>query len=291
MRVALAQINTTVGDIDGNVRKILETIGRAQALGAGYTLFPELTITGYPPEDLLHKDHFVEANLDALELVSSACATPTLVGYVDRVGDNLYNAMAMCGNGMVLQRYHKRRLPNYGVFDEERYFAAGEAPGLTELGGTMMANTICEDIWVPELAAEAAEMGAQVLFNISASPFHAGQGRRARGDALRASTGQRRVARVLQPRGRAGRTRLRRSQRHHLAGWRSDRARQGVRGRPGHRRLRARGASRRVGRSRARGHGRAGGLLGDQAGAARLRGEERLQRRGARPVRAESTPH
>ena len=176
MRVALAQINTTVGDIDGNVRKILSTLGRAQELGAGYTLFPELAITGYPPEDLLHKEHFIEANLDALELVSAACGTPTLVGYVDRVGDNLYNAMAMCGNGMVLQRYHKRRLPNYGVFDEERYFSAGEAPGLTELGGTMMANTICEDVWVPELAAEAAEMGAQVIFNISASPFHAGKG-------------------------------------------------------------------------------------------------------------------
>ena len=176
MRVALAQINTTVGDIDGNVRKILETIGRAQALGAGYTLFPELAITGYPPEDLLHKDHFVEANLDALERVSSACVTPTLVGYVDRVGDKLYNAIALCGNGMVLQRYHKRLLPNYGVFDEERYFAPVRRPGLTELGGTMMANTICEDIWVPELAAEAAEMGAQVIFNISASPFHAGKG-------------------------------------------------------------------------------------------------------------------
>jgi NAD+ synthase (glutamine-hydrolysing) len=109
-------------------------------------------------------------------LISAACGTPTLIGYVDRVGDKLFNAMAMCGNGMVLQRYHKRRLPNYGVFDEERYFAEGQAPGLTELGGTMMANTICEDIWVPELAAEAAELGARILFNISASPFHAGKG-------------------------------------------------------------------------------------------------------------------
>ncbi len=176
MRVALAQINTTVGDIDGNVRKILEAIGQARAAGAGYTIFPELTITGYPPEDLLHKDHFIEANLDALELISSACGTPTLVGYVDRVGDRLYNALAMCGNGMVLQRYHKRRLPNYGVFDEERYFAAGEEAGLTDLGGYLMANTVCEDIWVPDIAAEVAELGAQVIFNISASPFHAGKG-------------------------------------------------------------------------------------------------------------------
>ncbi len=154
--------------------------------------------------------------------------TPTLVGYVDRVGDNLYNAMAMCGNGMVLQRYHKRRLPNYGVFDEERYFAAGEAPGLTELGGTMMANTICEDIWVPELVAEAAEMGAQVVFNISASPFHAGKGAEREAMLVRARARQRRVAGVLQPRGRTGRARLRRPQRHHLAGRRRDRPRQGA---------------------------------------------------------------
>ena len=175
MRVALAQINTTVGDIDGNVRLILETIGRAQAMRAGYTLFPELAITGYPPEDLLHRAHFVEANLVGLERVASACMQPVLVGYVDRVGESLYNAVALCGNGTILQRYHKRRLPNYGVFDEERYFVPGEAPGLTELGGIMMANTICEDIWVPELAAEAAQLGAQIIFNISASPFHTGK--------------------------------------------------------------------------------------------------------------------
>jgi NAD+ synthase (glutamine-hydrolysing) len=95
---------------------------------------------------------------------------------VDRVEGRLYNAMALCGNGMVLQRYYKRRLPNYGVFDEARYFTPGESPGLTELAGELFAETICEDVWVPELAAEAAELGATVLFNISASPFHAGKG-------------------------------------------------------------------------------------------------------------------
>jgi NAD+ synthase (glutamine-hydrolysing) len=176
MRVALAQINTTVGDIDGNVRKILEATAAAQGAGAGFTLFPELAIPGYPPEDLLHKEHFIEANLDALEQVSAACGTPALVGYVDRVDGRLYNALALCGNGMVLQRYYKRRLPNYGVFDEERYFTPGTEPGLTELGGMMTANTICEDVWVPELVTEAAELGAEVIFNISASPFHAGKG-------------------------------------------------------------------------------------------------------------------
>ncbi len=176
MRVALAQINPTVGDIAGNVRKALEAISAAEKAGAGYTLLPELVLTGYPPEDLLYKDHFVDDNLAALEQVAAGCLHSTLVGYVDRVGDQLYNAVALCGNGRVLQSYFKRRLPNYGVFDERRYFTPGDAPGLTELGGSMFANTICEDIWVPDLVAEARELGAQVVFNVSASPFHAGKG-------------------------------------------------------------------------------------------------------------------
>ena len=184
MRVALAQINLTVGDIDGNVRRILEALASAEAEAAGFTLFPELTITGYPPEDLLAKEHFVEDNLDALEQVSAACFHSTLIGFVDRIGDDLYNAAALCGNGRVMQIYHKRRLPNYGVFDERRYFMPGEYQGLIELGGTMFSATICEDIWVPELVLEDATSGATVLFNISASPYHARKGRE-REDMLR----------------------------------------------------------------------------------------------------------
>ena len=176
MRVALAQINVTVGDISGNTRRIIDAIAAAEAQGAGFTLLPELAITGYPPEDLLYKEHFVEDNLDALEMISAVAMHSTIVGFVDRVDDALYNAAALCGNGRVLQIYHKRRLPNYGVFDEERYFVAGETPGLIELGGTMFASTICEDIWVPEPAAEAVAEGASVIFNISASPYHAGKG-------------------------------------------------------------------------------------------------------------------
>lgn len=176
MRLALAQIDTTVGDIDGNARKIIEVVARAQEAGAGFILLPELTLTGYPPEDLLAKPHFVEANLDALELVSSACGNATIVGFVDRIGDDLYNAAALCGNHRVLQVYHKRRLPNYGVFDEERYFEPGDAPGLIELGGAMFASTICEDIWTPDIAQEVVGEGARVIFNISASPFHTGKG-------------------------------------------------------------------------------------------------------------------
>ena len=176
MRVALAQIDVTVGDIAGNTFRILRAVGRASEVGAGFTLFPELAITGYPPEDLLAKDHFVEENLDALEQIAAACGNCAIIGFVDRIGDELFNAAAVCGNNRVLHVYHKRRLPNYGVFDERRYFSAGESPGLIELGGTIFACTVCEDVWVPDLAAEATGAGATVLFNISASPYHTGKG-------------------------------------------------------------------------------------------------------------------
>ncbi|MDH4139230.1 MAG: NAD+ synthase [Coriobacteriia bacterium] len=176
MRVALAQIDTTVGDIQGNVAKILGALQEASAATADFTLLPELTITGYPPEDLLAKPHFVDANLEALEQVAAACGSVALVGFVDRIGKNLYNAVAMCGNNRVLRIYHKRRLPNYGVFDERRYFLPGEDPGLIELGGTMFAATVCEDIWAAEIVEQVAGEGASVIFNVSASPFHAGKG-------------------------------------------------------------------------------------------------------------------
>ncbi len=176
MRIALAQLNPTVGDIAGNTRRAIEAISTAHDAGAGFILLPELVITGYPPEDLLGKPHFVEANLDALEEISSVCGNATIVGFVDRVEGRLYNAAALCGNHRVLQVYHKRELPNYGVFDEQRYFAAGDSPGLLELGGTMYGTTICEDIWVDHVAEELVAEGARVIFNISASPFHAGKG-------------------------------------------------------------------------------------------------------------------
>jgi len=175
MRVALAQINTTVGDIDSNARKIIAAVASAEAQGAGFILLPELAITGYPPEDLLHKDHFVDKNLDALELVATNCVHSTFVGFVDRVGDALFNAVALCGDGRVLHVYHKRELPNYGVFDERRYFESGTTAGLLELGGTKLSATICEDIWVPGHVLEAVASGANVLLNISASPFHVGK--------------------------------------------------------------------------------------------------------------------
>ncbi len=176
MRIALAQINPTVGDLQGNAGLIIQAVADAQNQGAGFILLPELALTGYPPEDLLARPHFVEAQLDALEMVASACANATLVGFVDRVGEDLYNAAALCGNNRILQIYHKRRLPNYGVFDEERYFEPGLAPGLVELGGTMFGISICEDIWTPDIAHELVAEGAGAILNISASPYHAGKG-------------------------------------------------------------------------------------------------------------------
>ena len=176
MRLALAQINTTVGDIQGNLTRSLEAIAAAQAVRAGITLLPELALTGYPPEDLLLKDHFVEENLDALEQLAAACGNAVLVGFVDRMDGHLYNAAALLGNNRVLHVYHKRRLPNYGVFDERRYFKAGQGPGIFELGGQLFGTTVCEDVWVSDLAEEAAREGASAIFNVSASPFHVGKG-------------------------------------------------------------------------------------------------------------------
>ena len=176
-RIALAQIDVTVGDIAGNADRVVDAARAALAQGADLLLVPELALTGYPPEDLLAQEHFVDDAREALDRVAVACSGLTaLVGFVDREGDTLYNAAALCRDGGVVAVYRKRRLPNYGVFDEERYFACGRRPVIAEIAGTSAAVTICEDVWVPELAAEAAELGAGLLLNISASPFHAGKG-------------------------------------------------------------------------------------------------------------------
>lgn len=176
MRIALAQIDTTVGDIEGNLARALDAVARARMEGADITLLPELVLTGYPPEDLVHKSHFVEDNLAALERLAQGCECTVIAGFVDRDGTAIYNAAAVLGDGRIQAIYHKRHLPNYGVFDEERYFERGSAPAQVEVCDTACALTICEDVWAPEIIAEAAGAGARVLLNISASPFHAGKG-------------------------------------------------------------------------------------------------------------------
>ena len=173
MRLALAQINTTVGDLDGNRERILQAIEEARDAGADLVLLPELAVTAYPPEDLLLRPGFIRAAEESLrEIAAETHGLVALVGFphFDR---DLYNACAVCADGEVKAIYRKRFLPNYGVFDEDRYFAPARDLLLLELGGTLVGPTICEDLWQPgPPATDLALAGAQVLTNISASPFH-----------------------------------------------------------------------------------------------------------------------
>ncbi len=176
MRIAIAQIDTVVGDIPGNTARVLERIAAARDADADLVLFPELALTGYPPEDLLARTHFVAENRAALDRVAAACTgIAAFVGFVDRHDGMLRNAAALCEGGSVTLVYHKRMLPNYGVFDEERYFEPGSDPVVCEVGGVAVAPTVCEDVWLPAVPAEAASAGARLIVNISASPFHAGK--------------------------------------------------------------------------------------------------------------------
>jgi NAD+ synthase (glutamine-hydrolysing) len=178
MRLALAQINTTVGDLDGNRDLILARLDESRAAGAELVLFPELAVTGYPPEDLLLRPAFVRSARRSLdEIAAATTGISALVGFPHFEGD-LYNACAVCSDGVVGAVYRKRFLPNYGVFDEERYFASGRELVVLRLGDALIGLTICEDMWQPgPPATDLALAGAQLLVNVSASPFHVGKDR------------------------------------------------------------------------------------------------------------------
>jgi NAD+ synthase (glutamine-hydrolysing) len=177
LRLALCQINTTVGDLDGNTERIIAALSEAEAQGCDLAVFPELAITGYPPEDLLLKPGFVTDNRAALDRVAAAsgnCAA--VLGFVDADRD-LYNAAAVCAYGEVLAVYRKRLLPNYAVFDEQRYFTPGTGTSpLVLVGGVRVGVSICEDAFSPTgpIAAQAAG-GAELVVNINASPYYAGR--------------------------------------------------------------------------------------------------------------------
>jgi NAD+ synthase (glutamine-hydrolysing) len=178
MRLALAQINTTVGDLDGNRERILTRLDEAKAAGADVVLFPELAVTGYPPEDLLLRPSFVKAAERSLAQI--ARETRGIVAFVGtpHLDRDLYNVCAVCAGGEVKALYRKRFLPNYGVFDEHRYFAPGRDLFLLEHGDELIGPTVCEDIWQPgPPATDLALAGAQLIVNISASPFHVGKER------------------------------------------------------------------------------------------------------------------
>jgi NAD+ synthase (glutamine-hydrolysing) len=177
LRIAMAQVNTTVGDFKGNTRKILEAVGEAKALGADLLTFPELAICGYPPEDLLFKPQFITENRRALgEVINQSSGLTIVVGFVDAKED-IYNAAAIIHDGGLAGVYHKIYLPNYGVFDENRYFQAGSEIPVYIIAGVGVGINICEDIWYEAGPATAqAYSGAEVIVNISASPYHAGKG-------------------------------------------------------------------------------------------------------------------
>lgn len=172
----MAQINPTVGDLRGNTRKISEYAKKAAASGCDLVIFPELALTGYPPEDLLLKPKFIEDNLKALsELARSIKGITAVVGFIDS-RDDIYNAAAVCHKGKVVDVYHKMYLPNYGVFDERRYFRAGTTALNFTLRGVKIGVGICEDIWYPEGPARVQALsGARLIVNINASPYHMGK--------------------------------------------------------------------------------------------------------------------
>src|SRR4051812_21323340 len=176
MKLALAQIDPTVGDLEGNRDRILQRIEEARAAGADLVVLPELAVTGYPPEDLLLRPGFVRATRASLDRIASEThGLAALVGVPLRDG-NLYNACAVCADGEVTGWAKKWHLPNYGVFDEKRYFTSGTDLALVEVAGTKVGITICEDMWVSgPPTTELVSAGAELVVNLSASPLHVGR--------------------------------------------------------------------------------------------------------------------
>ncbi|MFH0942391.1 MAG: NAD+ synthase [Chloroflexota bacterium] len=177
LRLGMAQVNTTVGDFSGNTEIILKYLDKARALKVDLVTFPELALCGYPPEDLLLKPQFIEENLKTLErVVQASRGIAAVIGFVDADG-GIYNAAAVICNGKLVGKYHKILLPNYGVFDEYRYFRPGSECPVYTIGGVGVGVTICEDMW-QEIGPDnfQARAGAGLIINISASPYHMGKG-------------------------------------------------------------------------------------------------------------------
>ena len=177
IRIAAAQMNSTVGDLKGNSAKILGYIERARVSGVDIIAFPELALTGYPPEDLLLKTGFIDDNLKTVyDLAREVEDITAIVGFVDRQKKGLFDAAAVIYGGKIKGVCHKQILPNYGVFDEKRYFVSARWPRLFQLNGAIFGVSICEDIWHREGPVKLlASNGAGLVFNINASPYHSGK--------------------------------------------------------------------------------------------------------------------
>lgn len=178
LRISMAQINPTVGDLTGNRDKIIDYISRAKKLGADVIAFTELAVTGYPPEDLVLKPQFVKDNLRTLrEITKASHGITTIVGFVD-VNDHIYNAAAIISDGKLVHVYHKILLPNYGVFDEYRYFKPGRRYPIISIRGVNIGVNVCEDIWFSDGPARTQALaGAEIIIAINASPYHKGKGK------------------------------------------------------------------------------------------------------------------
>ena len=177
LRIGLCQINTTVGDIGGNTKKILAYIRKGEKMGADLLVFPELAVTGYPPEDLLFMPKFIDANLKGIQQITKATTSITaIVGFVHKDGD-IFNSAALLHNGKLIEVYSKMYLPNYGVFDEFRYFQAGKENFIFTLKLIPIGLSICEDLWYPgdPIRTQTLYGGAELIINISSSPYHAGK--------------------------------------------------------------------------------------------------------------------
>lgn len=173
LSIALAQLNLLVGDIEGNTERMLQTVQQQQKAGADLVMFTELALSGYPPEDLLYRNDFYQrCDEQLLRLQQASTDVAILVGHPWREGDKFYNALSLFSEGQLLARYFKQQLPNYGVFDEKRYFQAGNDTCVVELKGYRLGLLICEDLWFPEPVDAAKAAGAEMILSINASPYN-----------------------------------------------------------------------------------------------------------------------
>ena len=177
LRLAMAQINTCVGDFAGNARKIINAIEEARALGSQIVCFPELSVCGYPPEDLLFKNSFIKENVRRLnQIKEKTSGIIAIVGTISKEAGAIFNSAAILADKKTVDIYHKIYLPNYGVFDEKRYFSSDSKFNLYALKGLRMGVNICEDIWVEDgVINSQSQSGANLILTINASPYHAGK--------------------------------------------------------------------------------------------------------------------